>query len=123
VVASMLRLGADPRIQDRGRHEPLYSVANECASKRGPDVVRALVLAGADVNACDGVMRATPLHMAARRGHVEIARTLLDCGAALQPQDRNGVTPLQRALNCRKDRVAQLLVERGAAYGRVRTTR
>ena len=44
-------------------------VANECASETGPEVVRQLVRAGADVNACGGVTRATALHMAARRGY------------------------------------------------------
>jgi hypothetical protein len=32
-----------------------------------------LVRAGADVNADDGVKHCTALHMAARRGHLEIA--------------------------------------------------
>jgi hemoglobin len=114
VVASLLRLGVDPNIQGRGDHTPLYCVANECASETGPEVVRALVRAGADVNACGGVTRATALHMAARRGHVEIARALLDSGAALNARDRKGDTPLQRAINCRKNGVSQLLRERGA---------
>jgi hemoglobin len=59
-----------------------------------------------------GVTRATALHMAARRGHVEIARALLDSGAALNARDRKGDTPLQRAINCRKNGVSQLLLER-----------
>ena len=121
VVALLLRLGADPNIQGRGDHTPLYCVANECASETGREVVRALVRAGADVNACGGVTRATALHMAARRGHVEIARALLDSGAAVNARDRKGDTPLQRAINCRKKGVSQLLLERGPA-GTVRPT-
>jgi hemoglobin len=113
LVTVLLRLGVDPNIQGRGR-TPLHCVANECASETGSEVVRALVRAGADVNACSGVMRATALHLAARRGHVEIARTLLDSGAAVNPRDRKGDTPLQRAVNCRKNEVSQLLLERGA---------
>jgi ankyrin repeat protein len=115
VVASLLRLGTNPGIQDDAGHTPLYRVANECAADTGPEVVRALVRAGGDVNACGGVRRATPLHMAARRGHVGIARALLDCGAAIEARDRKGDTPLQRAVNCRRDTVAQLLVNCGAA--------
>ena len=115
VVGLLLRLDTDPNIQDRGGHAPLYCVANECASGAGPEVVRALVRAGADVNGCGGVTRATALHMAARRGHVGIARALLDCGAAIDAQDSKRDTPLQRAINCRKDVVAQLLVEFGAS--------
>jgi truncated hemoglobin YjbI len=114
VVSLLLRLGADPNIHGRGNHTPLYCVANECASQTGPEVVYALVRAGADVNACGGVTRATPLHMAARRGHLEIARALLDSGAVVNVRDRKGDTPLQRAINCRKDEVSHLLLERGA---------
>ena len=113
-VALLLRLGVDPNIQGRGDHTPLYCLANECGSATGPEIVRALVRAGADVNAAGGVTRATALHMAARRGHVEIARALLDFGAAVNARDRKGDTPLQRAINCRKNGVSQLLQERGA---------
>ena len=74
--------------------------------------MRALVRAGADVDACGGVTRATALHMAARRGSVEIAGALLDCGAAIEARDAKGVTPRERAINCRQDRVSQLLKER-----------
>jgi len=114
VLALLLRLGTDPNIRDGGGHTPLYCVANQCASETGPEIVRALVQKGADVNACGGVTRATALHMAARRGYVGIAQTLLDCGAALEAKDSKGDTPLQRAINCRRDLVAQLLAERGA---------
>lgn len=114
VVELLLRLGTDPNIQDYGGHTPLYCLGNECASETGPAVVQMLARAGADVNACAGVTRATPLHMAARRGNVGIANALLDCGAAIEAKDNKGVTPLQRAINCRKDTVAKLLGERGA---------
>jgi ankyrin repeat protein len=112
VVALLLRLGGDPNSQDAGGHTPLYRVANECGSEAGPDLVRMLVRAGADVNSCGGVTWATPLHMAARRGFVETARVLLDCGASAEARDRKGDTPLQRAINCRRDRVSRLLRER-----------
>jgi len=113
VVALLLRFGVDPNIMGRG-HTPLYCVANECAWETGPAVVRALARAGADVNECSGVTQATALHAAARRGHVEIARALLDSGAAINAKDRKNDTPLKRAINCRKNGVSQLLAERGA---------
>ena len=114
VVELLLRLGTDPNIQDSGGHAPLYRVANECQLETAPEIVRALVRAGADVNAGGGVTKATALHMAARRGFVEVARTLLDCGAAIEAKDSKGDTPLQRAINCRRDKVAALLLLRGA---------
>jgi hemoglobin len=119
VVECLLRLGMDPNIQDGGGHGALYRVANECASDAGPMIARALLEAGADVNACDGVTRSTPLHMAARRGHVEIARLLLDCGANVNARDSKRDTPMQRARNCRRHAVAELL----AAYGSTPSTR
>jgi hypothetical protein len=123
LVDLLVNLGTDPNVADRGGHTPLYSVANECASETGPDVVRALVRAGADVNACGGVTRATALHMAARRGHAEIARALLDCGAAVDARDRKGDTALQRAINCRRATVAQLLVALGCSVPPAKTSR
>jgi hemoglobin len=118
VVELLLELGTDPNTQDSGGHTPLYRVANECASATAPEIVRALVRAGADVNAGGGVTRATALHMAARRGYVGIASTLLDCGAAMGAKDSRGHTPLRRAINCRKDMVAKLLMDRGATSQR-----
>ena len=115
MVALLLRQGSNPDLPDAGGHTPLYRAANECGWSTGPEIVRMLVQAGADVNACGGVTRATPLHMAARRGFAPIAQTLLEYGAAMNVQDRKGDTPLDRAIHCRKKAVGQLLVERGAA--------
>jgi truncated hemoglobin YjbI len=113
-VELLLRLGAQPDIKDAGGHTPLYCVANECKAHGGAKVVRALVQAGASVDACDGVKHCTALHMAARRGNVEVAETLLDCGAEIEARDTLGDTPLRRAVNCDKTDVATLLLARGA---------
>ena len=69
MVELLLRAGAEPGVTDAGGHTPLYCVANECPTPGGAGVVRALVQAGADVDACDGVKHCTALHMAARRGN------------------------------------------------------
>jgi ankyrin repeat protein len=114
VASLLLRMGADPNTQNRGGHTPLYCVANECPSEMGPAIVRMLVRAGADVNACGGVTRATALHMAARRGHTAVIEALLDSGAAIEARDVKGHTPLQRAINCRRHTAVQLLLARGA---------
>jgi hemoglobin len=108
-VELLLQLGAVPDELDSGKHTPLYSVSNECAGPAGPAVVRALVRAGANVNASGGVTRCTPLHMAARRGNALLAQVLLECGANADARDYRGQTPLQRAINCRKVEVAALL--------------
>jgi len=118
VVKTLLQLGADVDALQTTGHTPLYCVANECGTEAGPMIVRALAKAGANVNDCGGVTRATPLHMAARRGFVATAETLLDCGAAIGARDKKGDTPLQRAMNCRQDALVRLLKDRGSRSSR-----
>ncbi|MDR3701591.1 MAG: ankyrin repeat domain-containing protein [Candidatus Sulfopaludibacter sp.] len=113
-VEFLLSLGADPDATDGGEHTPLYSVGNGCLLAGGADVVRALVRQGAKVNAHQGPKHCTALHMAARRGNVEVAAALLDCGADIEARDSLGETPLRRAVNCDKVELAALLVCRGA---------
>jgi truncated hemoglobin YjbI len=114
IVELLLRLGAVPDVADAGGHTPLYCVANECKARGGASVVRALIQAGASVDASGGVKHCTALHMAARRGNVEVAEALLDCGAGIEARDSLGDTPLRRAVNCDKTNVATLLLARGA---------
>jgi truncated hemoglobin YjbI len=114
IVELLLRLGVDPNARDSGGHTPLYCLANECAVEGAGKVVRALVQGGAEVDASGGVQRCSPLHMAARRGNVEVAGALLDCGANIEARDKVGDTALRRSVNCEKAGVAALLVARGA---------
>jgi truncated hemoglobin YjbI len=113
-VELLLRLGADPNVRDGGRHTPLYCLANECKVSGGGNVVHALVRGGAEVDAHDGVKHCTALHMAARRGNVEVAEALLECGAEIEVRDSLGETPLRRSVNCDKFEVTSLLLSRGA---------
>jgi len=114
MVELLLRLGADPNGKTSGGHTPLYSMANECQVTGGGNIVRALVRAGAQVDARSDAKRCTALHMAARRGNTEVAEALVDCGADINARDTAGDTPLRRAKNCHKTSVALLLVSRGA---------
>jgi hypothetical protein len=57
----------------------------------------------------------TPLHLALRRGHVDVAQLLLDYEADINALDNKKLTPLQ-SVSCRGDlKVMQFLLERGAA--------
>jgi ankyrin repeat protein len=114
MVQLLLRLGADPNMGSPGGRTPLYCVANECHLTGGGNIVRALVRAGAQVDAASGAKRCTALHMAARRGNTEVAEALVDCGGDVNARDKAGDTPLRRAKNCRKHGVALLLISRGA---------
>lgn len=112
IVEMLLKLGVDANNQDMGGHAPLYCVGNECPS--GGALVRALIQGGAIVDACGGVKRCTALHMAARRGNIEVSEALLDRGANIEARDSLQDTPLRRAVNCGKTGVAALLLARGA---------
>ncbi len=114
-VELLLDLGADV---SAGAHSPLYCVGNQCIAPGGADVVRILARAGAVVDAPEGPKRCTALHMAARRGNVDVAAALIDCGADIEARDSTGVTPLRRAINCRKPAVAALLRSRRAKLAR-----
>jgi truncated hemoglobin YjbI len=114
MVKLLLDLGAPADVTDGGGHTPLHCLANECKPPGGGDIVRALVQAGANVDSRDRAKHCTALHVAARRGNVEVAEALLDCGASIDPKDSLGDTPLRRAVNCGKTGVAALLVARGA---------
>jgi uncharacterized protein len=61
----------------------------------------------------------TPLQGAAFKGDVEVARALLDGGAAVDSAGGGGETPLAWARLFQRDRLAALLLERGADPGRV----
>lgn len=56
----------------------------------------------------------TALHLAAIRGHVEIAQLLIDNGALLDAVDRLGDTPLHRSVFHCHTGIMELLVRRGA---------
>jgi truncated hemoglobin YjbI len=111
LVDLLLRLGAEP---NAGVHTPLYCVGNDSKVHDGRRVVAALIRAGAHVDAPNGVKQCTALHMAARRGNLEVAEALLEHGASLEARDTLGDTPLRRAVNCDKTAVAALLLSRGA---------
>jgi len=88
MVELLLSLGADPNVKTAGGHTPLYCVANECRATGGGHIVRALVGAGAEVDERSGAKQCTALHMAARRGNIEVADALVNCGADINARDK-----------------------------------
>ena len=57
----------------------------------------------------------TPLHWAAWKGHLAMAKLLLANGAKADARDIDGRTPLYRAARNYRQAVAKLLVAKGAA--------
>lgn len=116
----LLAAGADVNAREMLAHTPLYRAADRYVlpeqrlPQGGHAITELLIRHGADVNAAGGAKLVTPLHAAARRENLAVARALLDAGADVDAPDRKGETPLRRAVNCGHVRMAALLLERGA---------
>ena len=88
------------------------------------EIVRLLLSAGSDPNAATNHRRSTPLHYAAdgfingpawdAKRQVETIRCLLDRGADIDAQDKNGATPLHRAVRTRCAAAVRCLLRAGS---------
>lgn len=88
------------------------------------EIVRLLLTAGANPNAAANRRRSTPLHYAAdgfitgplwdAQKQVETIRCLLDAGADLHAQEKNGATPLHRAVRTRCAAAVRCLLQDGS---------
>jgi ankyrin repeat protein len=87
-------------------------------------IARELLAAGADVNATANHRRSGPLHYAAdgyiegpawdEKRQVEMVRCLLDAGADVDLQDKNGASALHRAVRTRCAGAVKCLLDAGA---------
>ena len=88
------------------------------------DLVKLLLAAGADPNSSTNHRQSSPLHYAAdgyingpvwnAERQVKTLQSLLDAGARINIQDKNGATPLHRAVRTRCAAAVNCLLERGA---------
>lgn len=104
---------ADPNASDRLNVRPLH-VAVARRDEECEDVVRVLLMAGADPNAADSRGRTT-LHEAARTGRGTCLAQLVTKGGDVNAGDAWGTTPLHLASRHGRNELAQWLVDQGAA--------
>eukprot|EP00746_Dinoflagellata_sp_MGD_P054107 gnl/MRDRNA2_/MRDRNA2_237161_c0_seq1.p1 gnl/MRDRNA2_/MRDRNA2_237161_c0~~gnl/MRDRNA2_/MRDRNA2_237161_c0_seq1.p1 ORF type:complete len:140 (-),score=25.66 gnl/MRDRNA2_/MRDRNA2_237161_c0_seq1:323-688(-) len=71
-------------------------------------IIQLLLKHGGKVNAV-GKQGLTPLHLAARKKHVDVVKVLLESGADISPLDKSGRTPSQYALSNKNNELAKAL--------------
>eukprot|EP00939_MAST-03C_sp_MAST-3C-sp1_P002107 g2107.t1 len=76
--------------------------------------VKRLLLTDVDVNCKDKECHSTPLHHAAKSGHIHVVETLIRHGANVNAKDDEGETPLHEACDAGKIHVVEILIKNGA---------
>ena len=110
IAQSLIAHGADVNARDDGGTTPI-----EEASWRGETAMVALLVdKGADVKSANPLNGVTPLHAAAVKGHIGVAKVLLAAGAKIDANDKDGATALDDALHYRQVPMVDLLIEKGA---------
>ena len=114
VISLLLGAGAAVQARDSRNYSPLHKAAEGGT----PSVVRALLQAGAEVDArakgfsVDYGWDWTPLHLAAgQNADPEVAEALLAAGADLHARGDGGQTPLHQAALNENPAIAALLLE------------
>jgi hypothetical protein len=120
------RLIGTPRLYNSKIFHWIYvgdTALHLAAAGHRAEIVRLLLAAGADPNAAKNHRSSSPLHYAAdgfisapawdAKRQVETIRHLLDRGANIHLQDKNGATPLHRAVRTRCSAAVRCLLEAG----------
>lgn len=85
-------------------HEELELLRSQVGEKSTPAAMRPTVRGG----------ESNPLHVAIRKGYSDVAEALIVQGVDLEATTADGQTPLQLAITCNRDEIAELLRKHGA---------
>jgi ankyrin repeat protein len=86
------------------------------------ELTRALLKAGAHVNAMTRIDAKTPLYMAAQNGNAAVIEELLEAGASAREANKNGTTVLMMATASGSADAVKVLLDRGAEINATENT-
>ena len=112
VVLLLLEQHASVDAQTRTGATPRFRAPGTNSGSKGAGIVRGGWPERGERDPTPGAK--TPLLYAAREGHEQIAKLLLDAGADIEKADADGVTPLLTAVLNGNLSLAQMLIARGA---------
>ena len=112
VVSLLIAHGANVDAQTRIGPTPKFRLPSTNSGSKGAGVVRGGWPERGERDPIPGGK--TPLLYAAREGHEDVAKLLLDSGAQIEKADADGVTPLLTAVLNGRLALATLLIARGA---------
>ncbi len=110
VATLLIDRGGDIQARNKGGFTPLHAAAYVNAV----EIAEQLLGKGADVNDQRNKAGVAPLSVASEQGHADVAKVLINHGAELESGERNGYTPLTRALWRGQKEVIALLQKSGA---------
>ena len=111
----LLERGANIDFRNNGGLTPLQQ-ASQSMREGCLDIMHLLLDHGADGDACDNHGN-TAIHFAASKSHFEAARMLIERGANINSQNKEGLTPLQHASQGMGERyldIMRFLLDHGA---------
>jgi ankyrin repeat protein len=112
IVSLLIKQGAKVDAATRTGATPKFRPPSANSGSKGAGIVRGGWPERGERDPTPGAK--TPLLYAAREGHEDVAKLLLDSGASLEKADADGVTPLLMAVLNGHIELAQALIARGA---------
>jgi ankyrin repeat protein len=112
LVGLLIKHGANVDAQTRTGATPKFRPPSSNSGSKGTGIVRGGWPERGERDATPGAK--TPLLYAAREGHEDVAKRLLDAGAQIEKADADGVTPLLMAVLNGRLALANMLIARSA---------